>query len=184
MYTVLVTIFATTFPRELLLTRPLLGPESAWPWSWAALPGVYIIGVGASLQCLLIGSNVLHSLAANRVLPDSLMWLQIHRQTDENPRLAKLYTVLLTLGLLFIVDLEILAQLATMSFLLCYCFSNISCCLLSVFRSPSWRPRFRHFHWISSLLGAILCMSLMFVIHSYFALISILVCGYTGLCKF
>jgi potassium/chloride transporter 4/5/6 len=32
-------------------------------------------------------------------------------------------------------------------FLLCYGFVNLACALQTILRAPSWRPRFRFYHW-------------------------------------
>jgi hypothetical protein len=38
--------------------------------------------------------------------------------------------------------------------------------------APNWRPRLRYYHWSLSISGGILCVVLMFIAESYFALIA------------
>lgn len=40
---------------------------------------------------------------------------------------------------------------------------------------PSWRPRFRFYHWLLSLLGVIVCISIMLISSWYIALIALVI---------
>ena len=40
-------------------------------------------------------------------------------------------------------------------------------------RTPNWRPRFRFYHWVLSLMGLLLCFTIMFVSNWTFALMAI-----------
>jgi len=40
---------------------------------------------------------------------------------------------------------------------MCYGFVNLACSLQSLLKSPSWRPRFRFYHWGLSALGLLMC---------------------------
>ena len=59
-------------------------------------------------------------------------------------------------------------------FLICYMFVNFACVLQSILKAPNWRPRFRYYHWVTSLLGALLCLILMFLVSWYYALIALI----------
>ena len=58
-------------------------------------------------------------------------------------------------------------------FLICYMFVNFACVLQSLLKAPNWRPRFKFYHWIPSLLGALLCLTLMFLVSWYYALVAL-----------
>ena len=60
-------------------------------------------------------------------------------------------------------------------FLMCYMFVNFACFLQSILKAPNWRPRFRFYHWTTSLLGALLCLVLMFLVSWYYALVAIVI---------
>ena len=78
-----------------------------------------------------------------------------------------------------------------MFFLMCYCFVNVACALLTLLKTPNWRPSFKFYHWSVelldiraktlnpvlprslSILGAICCVSIMFMASWYFALIAV-----------
>ena len=76
-------------------------------------------------------------------------------------------------------------------FLMCYLSVNFVCILQTLLRKfdnkgntrrkmnlfiagePSWRPRFRFYHWFLSLLGVLVCMSIMLISSWYIALITL-----------
>lgn len=62
-------------------------------------------------------------------------------------------------------------------FLICYMFVNFACVLQSILKAPNWRPRFRYYHWVTSLVGALLCLVLMFLVSWYYALVALIVAG-------
>ena len=52
-------------------------------------------------------------------------------------------------------------------------FVNLACVLQILLRTPSWRPRFKYYHWAASLLGMIMCIALMFICSWLYALIAL-----------
>lgn len=58
---------------------------------------------------------------------------------------------------------------------MCYLGVNAACALQSLLKSPGWRPGFRYFHWSLSMIGAILCVAVMFISAWHFALFAIII---------
>ncbi len=72
---------------------------------------------------------------------------------------------------------------------MCYLSVNFVCILQTLLRKtiniyflvqprcfsdePSWRPRFRFYHWLLSLLGVLVCISIMLISSWYIALITL-----------
>ena len=54
-------------------------------------------------------------------------------------------------------------------------FVNFACMLQSILKAPNWRPRFRYYHWVTSLIGAFLCLILMFLVSWYYAVVALIV---------
>lgn len=69
-------------------------------------------------------------------------------------------------------NVDLLAPLLSMFFLMCYGFVNLACAVQTLLRTPNWRPRFKFYHWSLSLIGLTLCISVMFMTSWYFALIA------------
>ena len=75
-------------------------------------------------------------------------------------------------------NLDFIAPILTMCFLMCYMFVNLACTLSShSSRTPNWRPRFKFYHWSFSLLGVILCLFVMFISSWYYALMAMFIAG-------
>ncbi|VDM79861.1 unnamed protein product [Strongylus vulgaris] len=68
-----------------------------------------------------------------------------------------------------------IVNLTVIFFLMCYLGVNTACALQSLLKSPGWRPSFRYFHWSLSMLGAFLCVAVMFISAWHFALIAIFI---------
>lgn len=60
-------------------------------------------------------------------------------------------------------NLDFIAPILTMFFLMCYMFLNLACTVQSLLRTPSWRPRFKYYHWTISMTGIFLCLLVMFL---------------------
>jgi hypothetical protein len=61
---------------------------------------------------------------------------------------------------------------------MCYGFINTACALQTLLKSPSWRPRFKYYHWTLSLLGLFLCLAIMFIVKWYYAIVAIILAGF------
>lgn len=74
-------------------------------------------------------------------------------------------------------NVDILAPLLSMFFLMCYGFVNLACAVQTLLRTPNWRPRFKFYHWSLSIFGLGLCISIMFMTSWYMALIAMTMAG-------
>ena len=75
-------------------------------------------------------------------------------------------------GCILIGDLNFVAPLISMFFMLTYGLLNISCFFLAYYDTPGWRPKFRYFHWSTGLVGFVLCVIAMFLTDLVFAPVS------------
>lgn len=48
-------------------------------------------------------------------------------------------------------NVDLLAPLLSMFFLMCYGFVNLACAVQTLLRTPNWRPRFKFYHWWVSI---------------------------------
>jgi hypothetical protein len=65
------------------------------------------------------------------------------------------------MGLLFVGDLDLIAPILTMFFLLTYCLANVACLVHAISGHPNWRPKFWFFTWHTALIGALICSATM-----------------------
>lgn len=171
LYFVSVIMFGAVAARSLLLSDRLLTATVAWPVSGVVYVGIILSTLGAALQNLVSAPRLLAAIANDDILP-----VLNYFKTEENqePHAATFFTLLICCGFVLIGDVDYISPVITMFFLLCYCGVNLSCFLLDLLDAPSWRPRWKVHHWLSSLAGALLCIAIMFMISWYFTLICLL----------
>ncbi|XP_046563357.1 solute carrier family 12 member 4-like isoform X5 [Haliotis rubra] len=143
----------------------------AWPNEWVIMIGAFLSTLGAGLQTLTGAPRLLQAIATDNVIP----FLSIFSKTTKRgePVRALLLTMLISEFGILIASLDYVAPIITMFFLMCYGFVNMACAMLTLLRTPNWRPRFRFYHWILSLVGLTLCITLMFISSWYYALTAI-----------
>ena len=151
----------------------LVVAKLSWPNEWVILIGSFLSTLGAGLQSLTGAPRLLQAIACDGVIP----FLNIFSVTTKRgePFRALVMTVLISEIGICIANLDYVAPIITMFFLMCYGFVNMACALQTLLRTPSWRPRFQFYHWILSLLGLALCITLMFISSWYYALTAICV---------
>lgn len=69
-------------------------------------------------------------------------------------------------------ELNTIAPIISNFFLMSYALVNYSCFDASLARAPGWRPAFKYYNKWVSLFGALLCVSIMFLIEWWAALVT------------
>ncbi|KAG0589960.1 hypothetical protein KC19_1G060000 [Ceratodon purpureus] len=170
LYLISVILFGSVATRDLLLTDRMLTATIAWPVAWVVQVGVILSTLGAALQSLTGAPRLLAAIANDDVLP---VLKYFKSSDDEEPHMATLFTMLICAGCVVLGNLDLITPVITMFFLLCYGGVNLSCLLLDLLDAPSWRPRFKFHHWSFSLFGALLCITIMFLISWSFTVVSL-----------
>ncbi|VAI21229.1 unnamed protein product [Triticum turgidum subsp. durum] len=170
MYLLSVLLFGALSTREELLTDRLLTATVAWPAPVVIYIGIILSTLGAALQCLTGAPRLLAAIANDDILP-VLNYFKVSEGVE--PHAATLFTALICIGCVIIGNLDLITPTITMFFLLCYAGVNLSCFLLDLLDAPSWRPRWKYHHWSLSLVGALLCVVIMFLISWSFTVISL-----------
>nr|XP_009861591.1 potassium-chloride cotransporter isoform X1 [Ciona intestinalis] len=143
----------------------------AWPTKWVVLIGAFLSTVGAGLQSLTGAPRLLQAIAKDNIIP----FLKVFGRGKLNgdPTWALLLTCFISLIGIIIADLDVVAPIITMFFLMCYMFVNLACALQTLLNTPNWRPRFKFYHWTLSFVGMIMCITLMFISSWYYALVAL-----------
>eukprot|EP00943_MAST-04B_sp_MAST-4B-sp1_P005173 g5173.t1 len=94
------------------------------------------------------------------------------KTTEADPVFGYFVSFSVACGCILIGDLNFVAPLISMFFMLTYGLLNISCFFLAYYDTPGWRPTFKYFHWSGGLAGFILCVIAMFLTDLVFAPIS------------
>ncbi|XP_075477201.1 cation-chloride cotransporter 1-like [Primulina tabacum] len=170
LYLVSVVFFGALATREKLLTDRLLTATVAWPFPSIIYIGIILSTLGAALQSLTGAPRLLAAIANDDILPV----LNCFKVADgSEPHIATLFTAFLCIGCVVIGNLDLITPTITMFYLLCYAGVNLSCFLLDLLDAPSWRPRWKFHHWSLSLIGALICVVIMFLISWTFTVVSL-----------
>ncbi len=140
----------------------------------ALLPALIVAGVFAATLSSALGSmmgapRILQSLARDRLFK-SLTLFGAQSGRNREPRRAILATFMISQAGIFLADLNTIAPLITMAFLVTYGLLNLATFYEAITKNPSYRPQFKFCHWSTSLAGAIGCGIVMMLIDWRWAL--------------
>ncbi len=116
--------------------------------------------------------RILQSLARDRLFP-TLGPLGATSGENAEPRRAILVTFLIAETGILLADLDTIAPLITMAFLVTYGLLNLATFYEAITKNPSYRPQFQFCHWSTSLAGAVGCGIVMVLIDWRWALVAL-----------
>lgn len=172
-YMILPIILATRADAASLVADPLIMKRMSL-WGPAILLGVWGATLSSAIGSILGAPRVLQALARDGVLPNWLQFLgQGSGKTDE-PKIGTAVTLGIAIAAVCLGDLDRIAPVLSMFFLTTYFVLNVSAGIESFLQSPSFRPSFR-VPWFLSLLGAVGCIAIMFLINAIATVIAAIV---------
>ncbi len=155
-------VFAGTLPRPELIrdyaamNRVALAPP-------LIVAGVFAATLSSAMASFMGAPRILQSLASDRVFG----WLRPFAEGSgpaQNPRRGVLVSGAIALATISLGQLNLIAPIVSMFFLLSYGLINYATYFEASAASPSFRPRFRFYHRRLSLLGALACLGTMLAI--------------------
>jgi amino acid transporter len=156
-----------------LIADPLVMRQMA-VWGDAILLGVWGATLSSALGSILGAPRVLQALARDGILPRSCRWMGKGDGPGDEPRLGTLFTLGIALAAVSVGDLNLIAPVLTMFFLTTYMVLNVVAGVEGFLASPSFRPTFK-VHWGFSLLGALACVAIMFLINAVATVLAALI---------
>ncbi len=184
-YVLLSIKFAASATPELLAEEQFVMARIA-VWGPIIPIGLACATISSAIGSILVAPRTLQALAADKITPfKSINKTLAAGVGDANePRTATIVTVFLALIMVGAGNVDIVARIISMFFMVTYgALCSIS--FLEHFSArPSYRPSFRS-KWYLSLIGAVSCLLLMFQMDMLFALvaIAIMLTTYLGLKK-
>lgn len=163
-YMALPILLVTRADAQTLVSDPLVMQRISL-WGSAILLGVWGATLSSAMGSLLGAPRVLQALARDGVLPSWLRWVGRGSGPDDTPRIGTAVTLGIALVAVWVGDLNVIAPVLTMFFLTTYGVLNVAAGLERFLESPSYRPTFR-VHWSLSLIGAVGCGWVMFLINA------------------
>ncbi|KAK7482628.1 hypothetical protein BaRGS_00026127 [Batillaria attramentaria] len=133
--------------------------------------GIFSATLSSALASLVSAPKVFQAVCKDRIFPKIHVFATGYGPSD-NPRRAYLLAFFIGLGFTLIGDLNAIAPVISNFFLMSYALINYSCFDASLANSPGWRPAFGYYNMWISLLGAMICLAVMFIINWWTALIT------------
>jgi amino acid transporter len=165
-----VWLAASATPEEMVSNYTVLMDKAYWPQ--AVLAGLLGATFSSALASMVGAGRILQAMGAHQVVPAS-DWLA-HRADNGEPRHAMLVTGGLIFLSLLLRDLNIIAPLITMFFLVTYAMINAAVLIEQSLGLVSFRPRLHIPLWVS-FLGLVGSLFAMFIINATVSLIAVVV---------
>lgn len=172
-YMILPIFLAYNASESALVNDPMIMQKIAI-WGPAILLGIWGATLSSAVGSLLGAPRILQALAADSVLPKKLSFFAKESGAENIPRAGTIFTMIIALVCVWFGNLNLLAPILTMFFLTTYAVLNITAGLERFLRNPSFRPKFK-VHWVFSVLGAIGCAMVMFLINATATFLAFLV---------
>lgn len=157
--------------RDVLLDNNNVVRDIAWLPA-AITTGIFAATLSSALSSMMGAPRILQALARDDVFKTLEFFASGSGQHGE-PRRAIVVTFLIAQACVLLGDLDTIAPLITMAFLITYGTLNLATYVESITGNPSYRPRFRFSHWSTALLGGLACLAVMFLIAPVWAIFAI-----------
>ncbi|HEX9793554.1 MAG TPA: amino acid permease, partial [Planctomycetota bacterium] len=147
--------------------------------SWSPLLvtlGVFAATLSSAIGSMMGAPRILQALARDRIFK-GLGYFAKGAGSSNEPRRAVALTFLIAQGGILIGDLNVIAPIITMFFIVTYGYLNLATFYEAYTRNPSYRPTFRFSHWALALLGAVGCGAAMFLISPLWATVAVAAMG-------
>ena len=136
-------------------------------WSPLVTVGVMLATLSASLSTLIGSTRILLALARDDLLapltnPFKRLW-------KGEPVFAIFCSYFIVQLILIVGNINAIAPIVTMFYLLVYGVTNLACFTLTVAGSPNFRPTFRFFSRYTAALGTLMCLGAMFFVNYVYA---------------
>lgn len=181
-YLLQLILCAGSIDRTQLITDPYHSLIKLAPFGTGFLVvlGVFSATLSSAIGALLGAPRVIQSLAQDQLLKPLNIFGKLSKTGE--PRIALLLSFSIGLAVILIAEkgstgtaLNKVAPTVTMLFLWTYGIINLAAFVESFTRNPSFRPRFKFFHWLPALAGAVASLSVSFLIDPFAACAAIIV---------
>lgn len=138
--------------------------------------GIFSATISSALGSMMGAPRILQSLARDGLFRSLTTFGTVSGPNNE-PRRAILLTFVIAEAGILLADLNTIAPLITMSFLVTYGLLNLATFYEAITKNPSYRPQFKYCHWTTSLAGAVGCGLVMVLIDWKWAIGSVALVG-------
>jgi amino acid transporter len=179
-YVVQMLLMAGSVDRSLLQEDPFGALQQMSVFAPLIVLGVFAATLSSAIGSFLGAPRILQAMGQDRIMRLMEFFGKGSGPANE-PRRATVLTFAIAVAVIWAGDLNAVAPVFSMFFLIAYGMINLSAFVESKGGNPSFRPRFRPFHWVTALAGAVGCVVAMVKIDETTALVAI---GITALVYF
>ncbi|EGT41807.1 CBN-NKCC-1 protein [Caenorhabditis brenneri] len=140
-------------------------------WGPLITAGIFAATLSSALASLVSAPKVFQAVCKDRLFPRIDYFAKTYGKNEE-PKRAYVLGFFLAMGIVAIGDLNVIAPIISNFFLGSYALINYACFDQSATDSPGFRPGFKYYNMWISLIGAILCVFVMFIIDWFSALVT------------
>lgn len=162
--------------RADLMTDPFVSLQKMSLFGPLIVLGVFAATLSSALGSFLGAPRILQAMGQDRLMKPLVFFGKGAGPANE-PRRATVLTFVIAVAVIWAGDLNAVAEVISMFFLIAYGMINLSAFVESRSANPSFRPRFRAFHWTLAGAGAAGCLVAMVKINETYALIALAICG-------
>lgn len=135
------------------------------------IAGTFSATLSSALASLVSAPKVFQALCKDNIYKALHFFAKGHGKNNE-PIRGYVLTFIISVAFILIGDLNAIAPIISNFFLASYALINFSCFHASWAKSPGWRPAYKFYNMWLSLVGAVLCCAVMFVINWWAALLT------------
>uniref|UniRef100_A0A2M4CSL5 Putative k+/cl-cotransporter kcc1 n=1 Tax=Anopheles darlingi TaxID=43151 RepID=A0A2M4CSL5_ANODA len=125
--------------------------------------GCFAATLSSALASLVSAPKVFQALCKDKLYP-KISWFGKGFGKNNEPVRGYILTFIISVAVILVGDLNMIAPLISNFFLAAYCLVNFSTFHASLAKPVGWRPTFKYYNMWLSLLGAIFCIAVMFLI--------------------
>jgi amino acid transporter len=170
-YVTVAILLAASNSREVLISDTFVMKDTAWS-GVLIFAGVFAATLSSALGSMMGAPRILQAFGKDDIISGMKFFGRGSGPANE-PRRAIILTFIISSAGIMIGDLNTIAPVITMFFLITYGTVNLACFFEIISNNPSFRPVFKIWHWSIPLLGAVGCFAVMFLISPLWAIIAI-----------
>ncbi len=185
-YAVEILLFGAAWNRRDLIdnTYGTLVKNAVFHTGFLVFAGMAAATLSSALGTLIGAPRILQAFAADRIF-EPLNFFAWGRGKNNEPIPAMCMTLLISAGILFWgsrqsgggTALNAVAELVTMFTLFTYAIINIAAAVEHFAANPSFRPKFRLFHWAVGCYGAVACFAVALFINAGLLVVALCIVG-------
>jgi solute carrier family 12 (sodium/potassium/chloride transporter), member 2 len=172
-YITQIILMSGTIQKDALQGSPFESLQQMSIFGPLIIVGVFAATLSSALGSFLGAPRILQAMGQDRLLGILVFFGKGSGSTHE-PKRATVFTFFVAISVIWAGDLNTVAEVLSMFFLIAYGMLNLAAFVESRSGNPSFRPTFRFFHWSTGLAGAVGCGVVMMKINDSYALVALI----------